>query len=91
MQVLSEKSICQFDVTWSISEQFSGRDLKPVIFLTLFSSFYTQSLNACFYVCMFFMRMKFNPFMPKNFPNSFKTWEKIAQIRRLVRFTVGVS
>ena len=86
MQVLSEKSICQFDVTWSISEQFSGRDLKPVIFLT-FSSFYTQSLNACFYVRMFFMRMKFNPFMPKNFPNSVKTF----RIRRLVRFTVGVS
>ena len=30
-----QKSIWHFDVTWSISQQFSRRDLKPVAFLVL--------------------------------------------------------
>ena len=33
LQVLSRKAICNFDVTWSISQQFTRKELNPVGFL----------------------------------------------------------
>ena len=33
LEVLSKESIGYFDITWLISQQFTGRDIKPAAYL----------------------------------------------------------